>query len=87
MANELNIPVSHLIYMFKYHCQYTFTEYKTIIKIEDAKRLIESGFLTVNTLESLAIEVGFSSYNPFFTAFKKLTGKSPNEYAMSLTKK
>ncbi len=87
MANELNIPVSHLVYMFKYHCQYTFTEYKTIIKIEDAKRLIESGFLTVNTLESLAIEVGFSSYNPFFTAFKKLAGKSPNEYAMSLTKK
>jgi AraC-like DNA-binding protein len=87
MANELNIPVSHLVYMFKYHCKLTFTEYKTEIKIEDAKRLIEGGFLTINTLESLATEVGFSSYNPFFTAFKKLVGKSPNEYSMSLSKK
>ena len=87
MANELNIPVSHLVYMFKYHCKLTFTEYKTEIKIEDAKQLIEGGFLTINTLESLATEVGFSSYNPFFTAFKKLVGKSPNEYSMSLSKK
>ncbi len=87
MANELNIPVSHLVYMFKYHSKLTFTEYKTEIKIEDAKQLIEGGFLTINTLESLATEVGFSSYNPFFTAFKKLVGKSPNEYSMSLSKK
>lgn len=86
MANELNVPVSHLVYMFKYHCKFTFTEYKTIIKIEDAKLLIESGFLRINTLESLAMEVGFSSYNPFFTAFKKLVGKSPNEYANSISK-
>jgi len=87
MANELNIPVSHLVYMFKYHCKLTFTEYKTVIKIEDAKQLIEAGFLTINTLESLATEVGFSSYNPFFSAFKKLVGKSPNEYSMSISKK
>jgi AraC-like DNA-binding protein len=87
MSNELSVPTSHLVYIFKYHCNLTFTEYKTIIKIEDAKKLIESGFLKVNTLESLAIEVGFSSYNPFFTAFKKIVGKSPNEYSMSLSKK
>jgi AraC-like DNA-binding protein len=83
LANEMNIPLSHLIYLFQYHCQLTFTEYKTHIKIEDAKQLIESGFLSINTLESLAIEVGFSSYNPFFTAFKKLVGISPNDYSIN----
>lgn len=87
MSNELRVPTSHLVYIFKYHCNVSFTEYKTIIKIEDAKKLIESGFLKVNTLESLAMEVGFSSYNPFFTAFKKLMGKSPNEHSMGLSKK
>jgi AraC-like DNA-binding protein len=84
VANEMNIPLSHLVYLFKYHCQLTFTEYKTYIKIDDAKQLIESGFLGTNTLESLAIEVGFSSYNPFFIAFKKLTALSPNEYALGI---
>jgi AraC-like DNA-binding protein len=86
MSNELRVPTSHLVYIFKYHCNLSFTEYKTIVKIEDAKKLIETGFLKVNTLESLAIEVGFSSYNPFFTAFKKLVGKSPNEYSLSTLK-
>ena len=87
LANEMNIPLSHLVYLFKYHCQLTFTEYKTHIKIEDAKQLIETGFLTTNTLESLAIEVGFSSYNPFFTAFKKLVRMSPNDYSISSVSK
>jgi AraC-like DNA-binding protein len=85
LSKEMNIPLSHLVYVFKYHCQLTFTEYKTQIKINDAKTLIENGFLIANTLESLATEVGFSSYNPFFTAFKKLVGMSPNEYALSLS--
>jgi AraC-like DNA-binding protein len=82
VANELNIPVSHLVYLFKYHSKMTFTEYKTFHKIEDAKLLIEGGFLARNTLESLAAEVGFASYNPFFTAFKKLTAVSPNDYSL-----
>ena len=86
-ANEMNIPLSHLVYVFKYHSQLTFTEYKTQVKIDDAKQLIEIGFLTTNTLESLAIEVGFSSYNPFFTSFKKLVGMSPNDYSLSLASK
>ena len=85
LSKEMNIPLSHLVYVFKYHCQLTFTEYKTQIKINDAKTLIENGFLVSNTLESLATEVGFSSYNPFFTAFKKYVGMSPNEYALSLS--
>jgi AraC-like DNA-binding protein len=82
VANELSIPVSHLVYLFKYHSKMTFTEYKTFHKIEDAKLLIEGGFLVRNTLESLAAEVGFASYNPFFTAFKKLSGISPNDYSL-----
>lgn len=48
--------------------------------MEDAKQLIDGGFLKTNTLESLATEVGFASYNPFFTAFKKRYKMSPNEY-------
>jgi AraC-like DNA-binding protein len=87
MANELGIPVSHLVYVFKYHSQLTFTEFRTFMRIEDAKNQIKEGFLRTNTLESLAIEVGFSSYNPFFSAFKKSTGFSPNEYSNNLLSK
>ncbi len=83
VASEIGVPVSHIVYIFKYHCIITFTEFKTIMKIEDSKHLIDSGFLKTSTLESLAFKTGFSSYSPFFTAFKKITGSSPNEYSNS----
>jgi AraC-like DNA-binding protein len=81
LANEMEVPYTHIIYLFKYHCKLTFTEYKTIKRIEDAKHLISLGFLKHNTLESLATEVGYASYNPFFTSFKKIVGMSPNDFA------
>jgi AraC-like DNA-binding protein len=31
-------------------------------------------------LDALAIKVGFSSYNPFFTSFKDVTGSTPQAY-------
>jgi AraC-like DNA-binding protein len=80
LATEIGVPVSHLVYLFKYHCTVNFTEFKTIHKIDHAKELIDAGFLSSNTMESLASEIGFSSYNPFFMAFKKYTNQSPNEY-------
>ena len=81
LSNELEVPYTHIIYLFKYHCKLTFTEYKTIKRIDDAKHLIDLGFLKHNTLESLATEVGYASYNPFFTSFKKIVGMSPNDFA------
>lgn len=80
IAKKLDIPKSHLNFIFKYHCKITFTEFKNIIKIYDALQLIESGFLKINTLDALAIKVGFSSYNPFFTSFKDVTGSTPQAY-------
>jgi AraC-like DNA-binding protein len=81
LANEMEVPYTHIIYLFKYHCKLTFTEYKTMKRIEDSKHLINVGFLKHNTLESLATEVGYASYNPFFTSFKKIVGMSPNDFA------
>lgn len=79
-AKNLGIPKSHVNFIFKYHCKITFTEFKNIIKIYDALQLIETGFLKLNTLDALAIKVGFSSYNPFFTSFKDVTGSTPQAY-------
>jgi AraC-like DNA-binding protein len=46
--------------------------------------MIESGFLAKNTIESLAKDVGFASYSPFYKAFKKIHGIGPTEYLASL---
>ena len=79
-ARKLDIPFVHLNYVFKYHSSISFVDYKKIIRIKDAIELLKSNFLKTNTIESLAREVGFSSYMPFFNGFKAITGQSPQEY-------
>lgn len=80
LATKLNIPKSHLSYIFKYHSTISFSEYKKMIRIQDAIKLIDSGYLKNNTLDSLSKKIGFTSYNPFFTSFKEITGLAPVEY-------
>lgn len=83
-AIALNIPKSHLKFLFKYHSKVSFSDFKKITRIQDAIKLIDQKFLSTNTLESLSREVGFTSYNPFFTSFKDVVGKSPQEYISNL---
>ena len=83
-AQKLNLPKVHLLYVFKYHCAITFVYYKKMVRIHDAIKLLETGFLKSSTMESLAMEVGFSSYKPFYTSFKSITGTTPQEYYKKL---
>lgn len=84
LALKLNIPNSHLNYLFKYHSKISFSDYKKKIRIHRSILLIESNYLKTNTMDSLAKEVGFASYNPFFTSFKSITGISPQKYIVQL---
>lgn len=84
LANKLNIPKSHISYLFKYHCSISFSEYKKTIRIHDAIKHIEQDYLKNNTLDSLSKEIGFTSYNPFFTSFKEIVGVSPIEYCKNV---
>lgn len=80
IAKALEIPTSHITYLFKYHSKISFSEYRMRSRIIDALMLIDNGFLEIETLESLAFYTGFASYNPFFKAFKKMTSYSPQHY-------
>jgi len=86
LAQVLNIPNSHLKYIFKYHSKLSFSDYKKISRIQNSLELINNNYLATNTLESLSKEVGFSSYNPFFTCFKDVVGKSPHQYISSINR-
>jgi AraC-like DNA-binding protein len=45
---------------------------------------LKSDYLKTNTIEALAMEVGFSSYSPFFSSFKNITGLAPLEYIKTM---
>jgi AraC-like DNA-binding protein len=87
LSNILSIPKSHLFFLFKHHCTLSFTNYKKAVRINEAVKLIEEGYLKINTIESLAKDIGFSSYSPFFTSFKNITSLTPQEYYLNKEKK
>jgi AraC-like DNA-binding protein len=80
MALALNIPVSHINFIFKYHCSESFSDFKKIVRIHDASQLLENGYLNNHKVETLATHVGFASYNTFIIAFKSITGVTTQEY-------
>lgn len=84
LAKDLHVPSSHIAYLFKYYSKVNFTEFKNTMRIQDAMRLINQDFLADKTLEALAKQVGFASYNPFFVAFKREMHLSPAEYLLHL---
>ncbi len=85
-AKNLGFPKSHLILLFKYYSKTSFVEFRTMVRIDIAIAEIDKGYLNMNTLESLASSIGFASYNPFFTAFKKYIGLSPKKYQVKQAK-
>jgi AraC-like DNA-binding protein len=83
-ALKSKIPISHLSFIFKYHSEISFSDYKKRVRILDAVNLINEGYLLSNTLEALSKKVGFKTYNTFFIGFKEITSKTPQHYLNSL---
>ena len=80
LANKMKIPKSHMVFLFKYYSKISFNEFKRNIRIKKAMQLIQEGYLVSNIMETLATEVGFSTYSSFFKNFKEITKIAPQEY-------
>jgi AraC-like DNA-binding protein len=83
LALKLKMPKSHLSFIFKYHSKISFSDFKKMVRIQDSLALIEEGYLKTNTFDSLSKNVGFSTYNTFYIAFKEVTTKAPQEFFTS----
>ena len=85
-ADKLNIPRTYLQYFFKYHSDISFVQYRSKIRVDYAIEKMQEDYLSKNTMDALAKECGFSSYNPFYAAFKMEMGAGPSEILAELKK-
>ena len=77
IAREQNYSFYHLGRLFKKRTGYSFSEYLTRIRLENAKKLLLS---EDNSVKEVAYKVGFHSQGYFAKVFKKYTNIAPSEW-------
>lgn len=77
VARAVYVSPSYLSHLFKKELAYTVNDFITLLRIEEAKRLLRQNSLPVREIGEL---VGY--YNPsyFVQVFKKITGVTPLDY-------
>jgi AraC-like DNA-binding protein len=84
LAEKLDIPRTYIHFLFKYHSDISFVQYRSKIRVHYAIEKMKEDFLSKNTMDALARECGFASYNPFYSAFKSEMGIGPREVLAEL---
>lgn len=77
VARHVHLSPAYLSELFKKETGMSFIDYKTIIRIENAKRLLDSTSLNIYDISG---KVGYSDPKYFSKLFKKITGKTIFEY-------
>lgn len=77
IASRLNLSPSRTRHLFKETFGEGFKEYLIQLRVNEAKRLLSCTDLP--TME-ICMQCGFQSHSPFYRAFKKIVGMTPQEY-------
>ena len=80
LAQGTGIPQHHLAFMFRYHGEETFVDFRNRYRLNEAIRKLNNQEHKAKTLEGIGKESGFASRITFFNVFKKNTGMNPSEY-------
>lgn len=84
VAKKLNVSPNYLSRMFSLKTGYRFIEYVNILRVQHAKKLIET---TDNSLDYIGDICGFANQPHFSLTFKKVAGMTPSEYRSKYGKK
>lgn len=77
IAEVVNMNPNYISQVFKKSTGTTFSRYLTDLRINHAKKLLET---TNTSINDISLQTGFNDYFYFLKTFKKYTGKTPSEY-------
>jgi two-component system response regulator YesN len=81
VARQVHLSPAYLSELFKKETGMSFIDYKTVIRIEQAKKLL---MLPSSSISEVSGKVGYSDPKYFSKLFKKITGKTINQYRKEL---
>ena len=80
VAERLHLNEEYFSRLFKKYTGYTFKDYDTLERINQAKKLLEYSRFSISIIAS---KVGYDNFSHFSKVFKKMTGQTPQEYRKS----
>lgn len=79
ISKELQAPLYHIEYLFRYYNKYSFSEFRNLMRVNYVVKKLESGTSQNYTIEAIGLNAGFNSRSSFFRVFKAVTGKTPKQ--------
>lgn len=80
LAGEMGCSVNHLSQAINAGHRTSFFNFINQFRIADARKLLAQSDCRFPGVLDIALTVGFNSTSTFYTAFKKVTGKTPARY-------
>ena len=77
LADQLFMGYSNFRRIFKEYTGFSPARYILDVRMSKVKEALTNSRLPV---KQIAYDFGFENYDYFFTAFRRLTGKTPSEY-------
>jgi len=84
LVENSGITPHHFSYYFNSVLNSSFSEWRNNSRIEYVIKKLTQGESKLLTLESLALQSGFTNQTTFIRAFKLSTGKTPSQYVKEL---
>jgi len=81
VARKVYISPYYLSHLFREELNITFLEYLTMVRMEEAKKLLKDTSLSI---VAIASQVGYEDASYFSKVFKKYVGISPAQYRKNL---
>lgn len=76
-ANHFHVNQSYLSVLFKHEMGKSFTEYLTMLRLQEAKKLLRN---TALNLTHIAYQCGFEDQSYFSKVFRRVEGITPSQY-------
>ena len=86
LAARTSCSPAVLSQIFSLHLNESYYDFVNAYRVEEFKNKIRNIDYNRYTLDALSKECGFNSQASFFRSFKKITGKTPNEYIQEILK-
>ncbi|WP_162843317.1 helix-turn-helix domain-containing protein [Ichthyenterobacterium magnum] len=80
IANTFNISKGYLSRLISFNSELNFNDYINTLRVEEAKTMLNDKVYNDYTILAIGLESGFNSKTSFYSAFKKFTNKTPNQY-------